>query len=388
MNNMTPIRNIAGSSKSALTFDAAAQMYNAQMPVEPGKFFDQSYRVRDSSGNFKTYDSTGAFLVGELERLDQTLNLPLVDVSWPRDIELREDVGIGDDVSSFTLSSFSTASGLGATAVNAGSGIAWAGKKTNQIPGVEIDIQKITYPLTPWALDNSYTIFELESAARLGRPIDTQKFEMLKLQHNMNVDQMIYVGDASIGAYGLLNNPLVSSGGGTVTTVPNGAAGFPTFVKKTADEILLDFSNLLSAAWAASAWAVIPTKVLLPPAQYAYLATQKVSSAGNMSILNYVFENNILAKRNGQELDIQPCKWLQGAGSGATYSGLAAAWGNGGLDRMVIYTPRKEFVRYPMTMMQRTPTQFHKLEHSTTYFAKLGQVEMVYPELFLYADGI
>ncbi|MDG3554300.1 hypothetical protein NXF50_29320, partial [Klebsiella pneumoniae] len=41
-----------------------------------------------------TVDGTGAFLVHELERLDQTLNLPLVNYTWSRDIQLREDVSI------------------------------------------------------------------------------------------------------------------------------------------------------------------------------------------------------------------------------------------------------------------------------------------------------
>ncbi|HBB9399458.1 TPA: hypothetical protein JN713_004452, partial [Shigella flexneri] len=46
-----------------------------------------------------TVDSSGAFLIGELERLDQTLNLPLVGYTWTRDIQLREDVSIADDIS-------------------------------------------------------------------------------------------------------------------------------------------------------------------------------------------------------------------------------------------------------------------------------------------------
>jgi hypothetical protein len=35
-----------------------------------------------------TIDSTGAFLVGQLERLDQTLNEPLVEFTWSRDIDI------------------------------------------------------------------------------------------------------------------------------------------------------------------------------------------------------------------------------------------------------------------------------------------------------------
>jgi hypothetical protein len=44
-------------------------------------------------------DSTGAFLIGELERLDQTLHMPLAAVTWSRDIDLREDVTLADEFS-------------------------------------------------------------------------------------------------------------------------------------------------------------------------------------------------------------------------------------------------------------------------------------------------
>src|SRR5580765_6904879 len=47
-----------------------------------------------------TVDSTGAFLIGELERLDPTLHEPLATVTWGRDIDLREDVTLADEVSS------------------------------------------------------------------------------------------------------------------------------------------------------------------------------------------------------------------------------------------------------------------------------------------------
>lgn len=53
-----------------------------------------------------TIDSSGAFLVGELERMDQTLNMPLTSVKWSRDMPLRSDISIADEVSSFTNTDF------------------------------------------------------------------------------------------------------------------------------------------------------------------------------------------------------------------------------------------------------------------------------------------
>src|SRR5580704_1157212 len=65
------------------------------------------YRTHDG----RTCDSTGAFLVGELERLDQMMHLPLASVTWSRDIDLRQDVTIADEVSSFTTTTFGSPGG-------------------------------------------------------------------------------------------------------------------------------------------------------------------------------------------------------------------------------------------------------------------------------------
>jgi len=55
---------------------------------------------------------------------------------------------------------------------------------------------------------------------------------------------------------------------------------------------------------------------------------------------------------------------------------------------MVVYTKRQDLVRYPMTLLQRTPVQFDSIWHKSTYFCKLGQVEPIYPESIGYFDGI
>src|SRR5579875_1768523 len=82
----------------------------------------------------RTVDSTGAFLIGELERLDMTLHEPLVSTSWSRDIDLREDVTIADETSSFTNSSFAAAGGINPN------GKSFIGKDSNAITGVSLDI--------------------------------------------------------------------------------------------------------------------------------------------------------------------------------------------------------------------------------------------------------
>lgn len=330
----------------------------------------------------KTVDSSGAFLVGELERLDLTMNEPLVSVTWGRDIALREDVTIADDVSSFTLSTFAANSGTG-SGQGIGTGKAWLGKATDQITGLSVDISKIPHPLTPWGMELKFTIFELEAAAKLGRPIDAQKYEGLQLKHQMDVDEMVYIGDSTIDATGLLNDA-----GITPANLVNGASGgtnwMPTNANggKTPAEILADVNTALTTVWKASAWAVLPTELRLPPDQFGYIATQMVSLAGNESILSYIKKNNVLTASGKAPLNIQPLKWLVGAGAGG------AIGTSDGHDRMVVYANDKKRVRYPMTLLQRTPMGYDSIYHKCTYFCRLGQVEWVYPETGGYFDGL
>lgn len=307
----------------------------------------------------QTIDSTGAFLVGELEHLDQTLNLPLAEVSWSRDIMLREDVSIADETSSFTNSFFAAAGGPSPT------GKSWIGKDATAIAGLALDIAKTAQPLALWGMELAWTLPELQSAQALGRPVDVQKFDGLTLKHSMDVDEQVYIGDTVLGMPGLLNNA-------AVTTTNSGTSGWAT---ATPDQILDDVNGILYASYSATGFTLCPGKLLLPPLKWGYLVTRKVSDAGNISLLEYVRINCISHAKNGVPLDIQPLKWLTGRGVGAT-------------DRMLAYTNNKKYVRFPMVPLQRTPLEYRGLRQLTTYYGRLGQVEMVYPETLYYVDGI
>ncbi|MNK83651.1 hypothetical protein D3C87_1034720 [compost metagenome] len=364
-----------------LTFDQQASLGYAPLDTlgnQRGITLAHAYETHDSTPERRrTVDSTGAFLVGELERLDQTLHMPLAAVTWSRDIDLREDVTIADELSSYTLTTFGSQGSLG-TGNGIRNGKAWIGKDTNQIGGVGVDTGKIANPLTPWALEIKYTVLELESAAKMGRPIDAQKYEALKLKHQMDIDEQIYVGDSTLAQGGLVNNARVTN----VANVANGTGGTPQWTTKTPNEILADVNALIISAWAATGYSVMPNRILVPPNQFGYINATIVSTAGNQSILRFLLDNNIIKNSGAGELVIAPAKWLVGAGAGGTI-GTA-----GTVDRMVAYNKQPRFVRFPMVPMQRTPIQYDAIYHKMSYYCRLGVVEIVYPETVAYRDGI
>ena len=352
-----------------VAFDASAAhhlMMAGALAVPTGKqlLLPQSIRRAYTRDGLMTYDaatidSAGAFLVGELERLDQTLHQPLASVTWSRDIQLREDVSIADETSSFTNSAFAAAGGPSPN------GKSWIGKDANAIAGIALDIGKTLSPLNLWGMQIGWTLPELESAQKLGRPVDQQKFAGMNLKYQMDIDEQVYIGDPILGVTGLVNNT-------SVTTTNAVTGGWAT---ATPAQILADVNALLESVWESSAFAICPEKLLLPPVKFSLLVSTLISTAGNISVLEFIRNNSICNSINGKPLDIQPLKWLTGRGAA-------------GADRMVAYTNDMNRVRFPLVPLQRTPLEYRGIHQLTTYFGRLGVVEVVYGETIGYVDGI
>ena len=145
--------------------------------------------------------STGAFLVGQLERLDPELYEPMTDFTWSRDIDLRTDVTIADEVSSFILTNY--AGGFGGTSTGSKS---WITGSSTTPAQVTLSQTKVTNPVTPWGMEVSYSIFDLEKAMKADRPIDVQKYDAMRVKHQLDIDAQVYIGDTELGIKGLLNS--------------------------------------------------------------------------------------------------------------------------------------------------------------------------------------
>jgi hypothetical protein len=319
---------------------------------------------------FKTKDSALSYYVNQLDNLDKRLYEPLTSVSWSRDIMLRPGITMSNESTSFIQSAFAAAGSLDQNGGSAGGGMPWISPETSAIPGISIDGTRVVTPLRLLAREVSFTSVELERSQLLGQPIDVQKTDALNTVYQMNTDQMVYIGAAEVGATGLLNNSSVTSG-----SVATGLSGSTLWNTKTPDEILADVNTILQSTWSASAFAVCPSGLRLPPAQFSYIASQKVSSAGNVSILKFLKENSIALSINGKELDIQPVKWLTGRGAA-------------GADRMMAYTNALDRVRFPMVPIRRETPYYMGIRFTAPYLWAFGQVELVYPETIQYADGI
>lgn len=318
-----------------------------------------------------TKDSSLSYFINQLDNFDRTLHNPLFSVTWSRDIKLRTGITMANESTSFTRTSFGATGGMSAGSNTAGGGKNFIAPNSSTIPGIDVNGERVVKALRLWGQEVSYSQIELERSQLLGQPIDSAKFSGMQIKYNMDIDESVYIGDLDAGYKGLLNSAEITS-----ASVASKTAGGTTWVgNATPDEILEDVNTLIEAAWASTGYSVCPSELRLPPAQYAYLTSQKVSTAGNVSILTFLEDNSISLRVNGTKLNIQPLKWLTGRGAS-------------GVNRMVVYTNNEQYVRYPLVPIRRETPYYHGIRFASPYLSALGEMEFIYPETVRYADGI
>ena len=310
-------------------------------------------------------ESSAVFLLGELERLDPRINMPLQAYTWSRDLPLRGDVALSDEVSSYTRDFFASPGN------QRGDGKHWIGSQTTQIAGVQARRDLHRNPLTPWGIEISYSIFDLARSQAVGRPIDRTKIDAAQRVYQGEVDEFAYMGDDTLGMRGLINlDDIPITPAGTKTTSGTAWAG-----ATPGAEILGDINNLIKAVLESANEAVGPYRILMPWDNYNILATMEHSEGSDVTMLNYVKQNNISNDVSGRQLEIYPVRWLKTAGAGSTR-------------RMIAYSPEEQYIRIPVVPLLRTPLEQHGMFFSWYYYTVIGGVENVYPETIGYMDGI
>ena len=307
-------------------------------------------------------DALTAFLTKQLTAYDMRLNEPLSgQTEWPKVLSMRTNVGLGDQATAFFRQAW-TASG----SINT-FGVSWAGRRANgTVPTVGIQDEMVTHPLRPWAQQIDYTVFELEAAQALGRSISDEKMRALNKKYQIDMDQIVALGDANLNFTGFYNDA-----GVTAASATNG-----NWASATPDQIVEDINVGMTAIYTASGYSHAPDTLILPPDQYALIATTPMSATiPDITILQWLERRSFGAVKNGRELTILDSRYLPGIGAGST-------------DRAVLYTRGEDMVRIAGTPLTTMPVEVHDYTYGVTVYGTIGEVEIVYPTTVGYVDGI
>lgn len=309
----------------------------------------------------------GAFLVSELEKRDPMIRQPLTSFTYPRDIVIESGGGWVDYVSAMAVS-YGITGGAVNSPVTAGG--------ANGIPTVQASVDKGVYKAHVFAVALRVMFQDMQRSNYTGRSLNNLLQDGVRMTYDKHMDANVYVGLTDYGTTGLINNP-----DATETTVASNGATSPStkWADKTAEQILEDINNALTAGWAANEYdpSAMPNHILLPYEQYNYILTKKVTDLATETIFDFVMRNNASSK-NGGDLFIGATRWCKGAGSSSS-------------DRMVVYNNDRRFAKMdelvPLSRIMSQPNVANVC-YDTAYMANISEVQILYPTSITYWDGI
>ena len=304
------------------------------------------------------------FLMKELEKTDDHILEPLSGTDWPRDMPVITGGGLVDSVATIDV----------AYASSGGDDDNLFLEAANNIPVIQADMSQSVARTFNFAEYMAFSVLEQEKMVQVGRDPQTFLDKGIRLHCDKYIDRNVYVGFSKVKSSGLLNNVNVAR---TSAAAHTSGGSDTQWRYKTADEILADINKAISGVWMANDCSsdAIPNHILIPVEQFGLLVTRKVSDGADKSILTYVLENN-LARQQGVDLIISPCKWCQGIGSGST-------------DRMVVYMNREDRICFNLTQpLRRMDTEYTDMRIKIPYFSQFSEVRFLYPTTVRYMDGI
>lgn len=211
-----------------------------------------------------------------------------------------------------------------------------------------------------------YNIDEIKAAQFAGLALEQRKANAAKRAIAQLENDLVWFGDSAAGMNGLLSHPNIGS-----YTVPNdGTGASKLWSTKTADQILRDLNEMVNKVVADTKGVHIADSLLLPVEKYTYIASTRLSTASDTTILDYFKQHNPFIK------NVDWLNELKGAGTG-------------GVDVMVAYKRDPEVLTMEVVEdFNQLPVQERNLEFIVNCGERFGGLLVYYPLAVIKGEGI
>lgn len=241
----------------------------------------------------------------------------------------------------------------------------------DDLPDADVSGQEFFAMVKTIGASYKYSVQEMRAAVYGNVPLEQRKANAARRAIAQKENSLAFKGDAATGLIGLFNAPNLTS----VTIPATGTGATTQWVNKTPDQILFDMNLVANSIVSTTLGVEEPDTMLLPLAQFNYVASTARSANSDTTILNYFLQNNPY---------IKAVEWVNELkGAGATGSGSAP------YDRMYGYR------RSPDALTLEIPSDFEQLElQKKNLVFKVPCIEryagllVYYPLSIAYGDGI
>ena len=236
------------------------------------------------------------------------------------------------------------------------------GAAGDDLPYARVNSGRDQIPVAYAGIGFEYTMEELRQASFLNRPLDVMQANLARRGYEEHAQTVAFNGDSVRGLEGLLNHSAVSSSASASTLTAALAGGTP------GDSAAALINEPINAVIDASKGVEIPDTVLMPIDHLNRLASTRLGTVNDTTILDYVRTKNASTARTGRPINIRSLPQL--TSSMVVYSSNP--------DVMVMHIP------LPLRFL---PPQFLGLKVRVPGEYKLSGLEMRYPGAITYRTG-
>lgn len=249
----------------------------------------------------------------------------------------------------------------------------WINGNADDIPKAGTDRSKFETPVYTAGIGYGYGWEEIGKAQRLGINLPNEDAAAARRAAEEMIDRVALLGDASKGFTGLFD-----ATGVTPAAAPTGNWGTvaaPT--STTPDEIVADLNAGLLGVFNTTNTVEMADTQLLPWSKFQVLATRRMSSTSDESILAFYLRNNAFTAMSGRPLTLRGLRGLDTAG----VSGVA---------RLISYRNDPQVLKLHLPMPHRfLPVwQSGPLRWDVPGVMRLGGLDVRLPGAVSYLDGI
>lgn len=237
----------------------------------------------------------------------------------------------------------------------------------DDLPNVGVAGVERSSPVRGFGNAYSYSLQDIRAAMQVGRPLNARLATAARRAHDQLGNRLAFTGDPNTGLQGIFNN----------SNIPDQEAGqnadedSTAWANKTPEEILKDLNDAETAIITATNQVENPNTLLLPVEQYRLIATTRMDSGTDTTILEYFLKNS-----SGITM-VEPVNEL---------ANVAAFGGN---DVFIMYdrSPDKLTLELPQPFEQ-LPVQEDNLMFKVPCHSRFGGVIVYYPMSMLIVEGI
>lgn len=233
------------------------------------------------------------------------------------------------------------------------------GQRAKDLPRVDVTAAEFTQRVRHVGAAYGYDYFEIKEAARAGLALEAERGFAARQVIEQLIDEIAWFGDTNWGLPGVFS---------TGTGIPR--TSMSAFSGLTADQIITALNSLVNTVVSSTKGIEIPDTLVLPIAQYAYIASTPRSATSDTTILEFFMANNPFIKNVGQSYR------LTGAGTS-------------GVDAVLCYRRAPDVLKLQIPVdFTQLPVQIDGFDYEIPCTADIAGVFVYKPKAMAIGEGI